>query len=80
MDLDYIPMYANDDETTYKYLLRKFYRRYETTYLRIQGFEYINTDVYVRNLNFYSEYMFNQINNLTFIRIMTNNKRSTSNN
>ena len=69
MDLDYIPMYANDDETTYKYLLRKFYRRYETTYLRIQGFEYINTDVYVRNLNFYSEYMFNNINSPNYFNM-----------
>ena len=47
--------------------MRKFYRRYDYTTLKIQGFQYINTDVYVRNLNFYSDYMFNGINNMTEI-------------
>jgi len=61
-DLGYIPMYYQDEDTTYKYHLRKFYRRYEKTNLRVQGFEYINTDVYIRNLNFYSDYMFNHVN------------------
>ena len=68
-DLDYIPIYDNDDETKYNYMMRKFYRRYETTYLRIQGFEYINTDVYIRNLNFYSDYMFNTINSPNYFNM-----------
>ena len=57
-----IPMYYQNETLTFKYPLRKFYRRYDKTYLRVQGFEYINTDVYVRNLNFYSDYMFNHVN------------------
>ena len=68
-DLDYIPIYDNDDNTKYNYLMRKFYRRYETTSLRIQGFEYINTDVYIRNLNFYSDYMFNKINSPNYFNM-----------
>ena len=51
-EFDSFPMYYQNDEV----------RRYDKTYLRVQGFEYINTDVYVRNLNFYSDYMFNHVN------------------
>ena len=61
-EFDSIPMYYQNETVTFKYPLRKFYRRYDKTYLRVQGFEYINTDVYVRNLNFYSDYMFNHVN------------------
>ena len=68
-DLDYIPIYDNDTITKYNYLMRKFYRRYETTFLRIQGFEYINTDVYIRNLNFYSDYMFNKTNSPNYFNM-----------
>ena len=68
-NLDYIPIYDNDDNTKYNYMMRKFYRRYEKTYLRIQGFEYINTDVYIRNLNFYSDYMFNTINSPNYFNL-----------
>ena len=69
VDLGYVPIYDKDDQTTYKYMMRKFYRRYETTYLRIQGFEYINTDVYIRNLNFYSDYMYNKINSPNYFNM-----------
>ena len=68
-ELNYIPIYDNDDITTYKFLMRKFYRRYDTVSLRMQGFEYINTDVYIRNLNFYSDYMFNKINNPNYFNL-----------
>ena len=68
-DLNYIPIYDNDEITNYKFMMRKFYRRYEKTYLRIQGFEYINTDVYIRNLNFYSDYMFNKINSPNYFNM-----------
>ena len=68
-DLDYIPIYAKDENTKYDFMMRKFYRRYETTYLRIQGFEYINTDVYVRNLNIYSDYMYNKINSPNYFNL-----------
>ena len=67
--LNYLPIYDGDDSTSYRFLMRKFYRRYDTTLLKIQGFEYINTDVYVRNLNFYSDYMFNGINNPNYFNL-----------
>ena len=69
MDLDYIPIYKNDENTKYNSMMRKFYRRYETTYLRIQGFEYINTDIYIRNFNLYSDYMFNRINSPNYFNM-----------
>ena len=68
-DLNFIPVYDKDDITNYHFLMRKFYRRYDSTLLKIQGFEYINTDVYVRNLNFYSDYMFNKINNPNYFNL-----------
>ena len=68
-EFKFIPVYKDDDKTTYKYFMRKFYRRYDTTLLKIQGFEYINTDVYVRNLNFYSDYMYNKINNPNYFNL-----------
>ena len=67
--LKFIPVYKGDEVTNYHFLMRKFYRRYDSTLLKIQGFEYINTDVYVRNLNFYSDYMFNQINNPNYFNM-----------
>ena len=67
--LEFLPVFDGDDDTNYHFLMRKFYRRYEATYLKIQGFEYINTDVYVRNLNFYSDYMFNEINNPNYFNM-----------
>ena len=69
LDLYNIPIYANDEETHYNFMMRKFYRRYETTYLRIQGFQYINTDVYIRNLNIYSDYMKNKINSPNYFNM-----------
>ena len=68
-DLDYIPIFDKDEKTTYNFNMRKFYRRYETTYLRIQGFDYINTDIYIRNLNIYSDYMFNKINSPNYFNM-----------
>ena len=69
MDLDYIPIYDKDENTKYNAMMRKFYRRYDKTYLRIQGFEYINTDVYIRNFNLYSDYMFNRINSPNYFNM-----------
>ena len=69
IDLYDIPIYDKDEETTYKYMMRKFYRRYDTTYLRIQGFQYINSDVYIRNLNIYSDYMKNNINSPNYFNM-----------
>ena len=68
-DLQPIPIYTNDEITTYNYLMRKFYRRYEKTILKIQGFSYLNTDIYIRNLNFYSDYLFNKANSPNYFDI-----------
>ena len=67
--LKFLPVFKDDDMTNYRFLMRKFYRRYDYTTLKIQGFQYINTDVYVRNLNFYSDYMFNGINNPNYFNL-----------
>ena len=61
-DLNYIPVYYQDHLTNYNFLMRKFYRKGDSTSLKIQGFEYLGTDIYIRNFNLYSEYMFNKIN------------------
>ena len=68
-DMNFIPIYDKDEVTNYQFLMRKFYRRYDSTLLKIQGFEYINTDVYIRNLNFYSDYMFNNINSPNYFNL-----------
>ena len=67
--LKFIPVFKDDEVTNYHFLMRKFYRRYDSTTLKVQGFQYINTDVYVRNLNFYSEYMFNEMNNPNYFNL-----------
>ena len=51
--------------------MRKFYRKGDTTLLKIQGFQYLGTDVYVRNFNLYSEYIFNKINNPNYFNLHT---------
>ena len=68
-ELEYIPIYSKDEVTAYNYYMRKFYRRYQTTLLKIQGFSYLNTDIYVRNLNLYSDYLFNKINSPNYFDI-----------
>ena len=60
-DLNAFPFYYQDDKTNHNFLMRRFYRKYDTTLLKIQGFQYLGTDIYVRNFNLYSEYMFNRI-------------------
>ena len=62
IDLNPFPLYYQNDKTNHQFLMRKFYRRFDTTLFKIQGFQYLTTDVYVRNFNLYSEYMYNHIN------------------
>ena len=68
-DLKFLPFYYENENINYNFYMRKFYRKYDTTLLKIQGFEYIGTDVYIRNFNLYSEYMFNKINNPNYFNI-----------
>ena len=70
-DLKAFPVYYENDKTNYYFLMRKFYRKDDTTTLRVQGFQYLGTDIYVRNFNLYSEYMFNQINNPNYFNLHT---------
>ena len=70
-DLNAFPFYYQDDKTNHNFLMRRFYRKYDTTLLKIQGFQYLGTDIYVRNFNLYSEYMFNRINNPNYFNMHT---------
>ncbi len=70
-DLEPLPYVYGDDTLTYRFLLRKYYRKYDKTSLKIQGFQYLNTDFYVRNLNFYSEYMKGFINGPNYFNMHT---------
>ena len=70
-DLNAFPFIYNDDKTNHNFLMRKFYRKGDTTLLKIQGFQYLGTDVYVRNFNLYSEYIFNKINNPNYFNLHT---------
>ena len=69
LDLNPFPLYYGNDKTNHQFLMRKFYRRYDTTLFKIQGFQYLGTDVYVRNFNLYSEYMYNQVNNPNYYNL-----------
>ena len=70
-DLNAFPFYYQDDKTNHNFLMRRFYRKADTTLLKIQGFQYLGTDIYVRNFNLYSEYMFNRINNPNYFNMHT---------
>jgi hypothetical protein len=63
--LENIPTY----KTTYQTFLKTFYRENEHGILRVQGFQYINTDIYIRNLNYYADYLNNEINNPNYYNL-----------
>ena len=60
-ELKYIDFFSGET-TTYKSFLRQFYRKGDKTQLRVQGFSFVDTEMYLRNLNIYSEYMLNNVN------------------
>ena len=70
-DLKAFPFYYQNDKINHYFLMRKFYRKSDTTLLRIQGFQYLGTDIYVRNFNLYSEYMYNKVNNPNYFNLHT---------
>ena len=61
-DLNY-PKFYNHEDITYQSFLRTFYRKNEKGILRVQGFQYVNTDFYIRNFNVYADYLNININN-----------------
>ncbi len=66
-ELEYIKIFNNKENTgtesnTYNSFLRKYYRINEKTTFRVQGFAYVDTDTYIKNLNIYSEYISTNIN------------------
>ena len=58
-----------DNSITYETYQRTFYRKFEKGILIVQGFQYINTDIYIRNFNCYSEYINNHINNPNYFNM-----------
>ena len=63
-----------DNTITYETFQRTFYRKFENETLRVQGFQYINTDIYIRNFNCYSDYIDIHINNPNYFNMhMINN-------
>ena len=62
VNLNYPKFYFNED-TTYQSYMRTFFRKNEKGILRVQGFQYVNTDIYIRNFNCYSDYLNININN-----------------
>ena len=66
-ELEYIKIFNNKENTgtesnTYNSFLRKYYRINDRTTFRVQGFSYVDTDTYIKNLNIYNEYISTNIN------------------
>ncbi len=76
-ELEPLPYISGNDSLTYKFLMRKYYRKEDKTSLSIQGFQFLNTDIYVRNLNFYSEYMKGNVNGPNYFNMHTINDVAT---
>ena len=75
-------MYVNENETeiqypnfyqnykkTYQSFMRNFYRKNEKGILRVQAFQHLNTDIYIRNFNCYADYLNISINNPNYYNI-----------